>query len=84
MPDTDEALMRQNAALTRQMLEWIASGSRSYAEVLDTWRSTCPRHTVWEDAVIAGLVDHGGRRDSIVGLTPAGLATLKETSKVRL
>lgn len=76
MADSDEALARQNAALTRQMLEWIAAGPHTYAETMDVWHSTCPRHTIWEDAVIAGLVNHQGRSDSFVRLTPAGEALL--------
>ena len=41
---------RSHDALTLQMLDWIADGTYSYAEVLDVWRSSCPRLTIWEDA----------------------------------
>jgi hypothetical protein len=37
------------------------NGSRrraAHAEVIDTWRTSCPRLTVWEDAVERGLVAH--------------------------
>ena len=63
MPDNAGQLERQNAALTMQLLEWIAGAPRSYSEALETWRSSCPRHTIWEDALEAGLVacDPGGR-----------------------
>ncbi len=44
-------------ALTLQMLESIASRPRSYAEVLDAWRTSCPRLAVWEDACADGLLD---------------------------
>lgn len=47
-----------NQALTVQLLEWIAAGDRTYAEVLETWHSTCPRLTIWEDACIDGLIDY--------------------------
>ncbi len=77
MADSDEALEHQNRALTRQMLEWIAAHAPTYAEVLETWHSSCPRHTIWEDAVLAGLVDHDGRRDGVVHLTAAGKALLE-------
>ena len=58
-------------ALTLQFLEWVASDRRSHAEVIDTWRSSCPRLSIWEDALLAGLVryDAVGRT---VELTPAG------------
>jgi hypothetical protein len=41
---------------TLQLLEWIDERQRSYAETMDAWRSSCPRLTVWEDAVADGLV----------------------------
>jgi hypothetical protein len=44
------------SALTIQMLEWLAERPRSYAETLEAWRTSCPRLTIWEDAVTDGLV----------------------------
>jgi hypothetical protein len=44
-------------ALTRQMLEWIAARPRDRAEVMETWRTSCPRLSIWEDACIDGLID---------------------------
>ena len=76
MPDTHEQLRHQNAALTRQLLEWIASAPHTYAEALETWRSSCPRHTIWEDALEEGLVDCGPDEAGILALTPAGRARL--------
>src|SRR5262249_32104324 len=46
------------ALLTRELLEWIANRPRTYADVLDAWRSSCPRLSIWEDACIDGLVDY--------------------------
>jgi hypothetical protein len=43
-------------APTLQLLEWIDERQRSYAETMEAWRSSCPRLTVWEDAVADGLV----------------------------
>jgi hypothetical protein len=43
-------------APTLQLLEWVDERQRSYAETMDAWRSSCPRLTVWEDAVADGLV----------------------------
>ena len=45
-------------ALTRQMLEWISSHPKTYAEVLEVWRTSCPRLSIWEDACIGGLVEY--------------------------
>jgi hypothetical protein len=50
--------MNATRALTRQMLEWIAARPRDRAEVIDAWRTSCPRLSIWEDACIEGLVDH--------------------------
>jgi hypothetical protein len=44
------------AALILDFLDWLAAGPRPYAEVMDAWRTSCPRLTVWEDAVDEGLV----------------------------
>lgn len=44
------------SALTMQMLEWIGEGPRSYAETLEAWKTSCPRLTIWEDAVADGFV----------------------------
>lgn len=56
--------------LTLQLLEWVAERARSYPETIEAWKSSCPRLTIWEDAVAAGLVrvERGG-----VVLTPRGL-----------
>lgn len=60
-------------APTLQLLAWIAERPRSYAETMDAWQSHCPRLTVWEDAIAAGLVEVGRTG---VGLTAGGRAAL--------
>jgi hypothetical protein len=70
MPEAVDLLMLQ-------FLAWVASRQRTYAEAMDAWRSTCPRHTVWEDALMSGLIQVGseGRlQQSEVTLTPRGRA----------
>ena len=44
-------------ALTLQLLQSLAERPRPYAEVLEMWRTSCPRLSIWEDACIDGLVD---------------------------
>src|SRR5689334_3474503 len=78
MPDSDLELATQNAALTRQLLEWIAAAPRTYREALDTWRSSCPRHTIWEDALLAGLIECAPGQQKLA-LTPRGVAVLEGT-----
>ena len=72
MPDSYAELQRQNRELTRQLLEWIDAGERTYAQALEVWRSSCPRHTIWEDALEAGFVDCGRDGDAMLSLTQAG------------
>lgn len=43
-------------ALMCDMLAWIARADQPYAEVMDAWRTSCPRLPVWEDAVERGYV----------------------------
>jgi hypothetical protein len=63
-------------APTLQLLEWIAERPREYPETIEAWRSSCPRLTIWEDALADGLVRvHAGR----VALTPQGEASLAAT-----
>jgi hypothetical protein len=72
MPESTSLLMLE-------FLAWVASRRRSYAETMEAWRSNCPRHTVWEDALADGLVRfEGGNvlREYEVVLTPRGKALL--------
>jgi hypothetical protein len=59
--------------LTVELLVWISSRPRTYAETIEAWRSNCPRDPVWDDALVAGLVQTNGLE---VGLTARGRALL--------
>jgi len=50
--------------LVLDFVEWIAREPRAYAEVVDTWKTSCPRLTIWEDAADRGYVT----RETIAGL----------------
>jgi hypothetical protein len=43
-------------ALVLDLVEWVAREPRLYADVIETWRTSCPRLTIWEDAVDRGYV----------------------------
>jgi len=62
-----------------EFLAWISSRRRTYSETMEAWQSTCPRHTIWEDALIDDLI-HLNRssttRDPEVTLSPRGKALL--------
>jgi hypothetical protein len=70
--------------LMREFLTWVSSRRRTYPEAMEAWRSSCPRHTVWEDALLDGLirVENGGSlHQSEVSLTQRGRALLdRQTS----
>ena len=65
--------------LILDLLEWIGPNPRPYAEVLEAWRTSCPRLPVWEEANAQGLVDHIRERGkpAMVAVSPAGMAKLK-------
>ncbi|WP_043336745.1 hypothetical protein [Belnapia moabensis] len=42
--------------LIRDLVASVATTPRPYREVLEAWRTSCPRLTVWEDAVDGGFV----------------------------
>jgi len=49
--------------LVLDLVEWVAARPRRYSEVIETWRTSCPRLTVWEEALDRGFV----RRANING-----------------
>jgi hypothetical protein len=67
---------------TRELLEWISRGRRSYPEAIEVWQTHCPRHSVWEDALADGLV-RVVRNGSVsqVALTPEGEAALSSVAR---
>jgi hypothetical protein len=74
MPDA--LVLPPSHALTLQFLAWVSGGDRRRADVMDAWQSSCPRLSIWEDALIDGLVRFDGGAGGCVVLTPAGRAML--------
>lgn len=61
--------------LILDLVEWVgAKGRRPYDEVMDAWRTSCPRLPVWETAVDRGyLARHwDDARGAMVLVTDAG------------
>lgn len=71
--------------LVLDLLEWIGRTPRSYAEVMEVWRTSCPRLPVWEDANARGFIDrrHEAGCAAHVALSPAGAAYLDAHRSVR-
>jgi len=61
-------------ALVIDLLEWIGLRPRPYAEVLEAWRTSCPRLPVWEEANTRGFIEqrHETGCAATVSLTAAG------------
>jgi hypothetical protein len=66
-------------AQTRELLLWLEQEPRTYAHAVDVWRTSCPRLSVWEDALADRLIEvvRDGA-DSIVVVTASGRAAVVE------
>lgn len=67
--------------LILDLLAFVASSERPYDEVMEAWRTSCPRLPVWEEANARNLIARvrvGGIAS--VAITEAGLALLKTRS----
>jgi D-3-phosphoglycerate dehydrogenase len=67
-----------NRSLVLDLLEWIGTGQRPYAEVMEAWRTSCPRLSIWEDALEHGFVAcvSPNGAGSMVEVTASGRAFL--------
>jgi hypothetical protein len=71
-------------ALILDLLEWLANGERTYEQVMEAWRTSCPRLTVWEDANDRGLIateQVNGRR--LIRPSTAGFELLQRRAAQR-
>jgi hypothetical protein len=69
--------------LIADLLEWIGPTPRSYAEVQDVWRTSCPKLPLWEDAVDAGLLDSWfeSGQGRLIGVSAAGIELLRSCGR---
>jgi hypothetical protein len=66
-------------SLILDLLEWIANGGKTYDEVMDAWRTSCPKLPVWEEANELGFLAKEAAQDGcIVRITLLGFAFLRE------
>ena len=70
-------------SLILDLLEWIGPNARPYSEVIEAWRTSCPRLPVWEEASDRGLIvsqcELGGET---VSVTPLGTEHLRRYRQV--
>jgi hypothetical protein len=68
--------------LLLDLVEWIAREPRGYAEVMDAWRTSCPKLTIWEDAVDRGFVARERiGAELLVRATPKGWQFLERNGR---
>ena len=73
MPDSVDALVLD-------LLEWIGPRGRPYTEVIEAWRTACPRLPVWEEANARGYIvrEHVAGTNALILVSPDGLALLSQ------
>lgn len=66
-------------SLILDLLEWMGPDPRPYGEVLEAWRTSCPRLSVWEDANDHGFIArrHAPAGGGLVSVSAAGAAHLR-------
>jgi hypothetical protein len=66
--------------LILDLLEWLGPSPRPYSEVLDAWRTSCPRLPVWEEANDRGYVErrHAPGLGQLVSVSEIGAGYLRE------
>jgi len=67
-------------ALILDLLDWVAQRERTYEEVMDAWRTSCPKLPVWEDANDRRLIEI---EKGIVRITASGRALLQQHDRLR-
>jgi hypothetical protein len=64
--------------LVLDLLEWLGPSPRPYPEVLEAWRTSCPRLPVWEEANDQGYIErhHSSGVGQFVSVSEVGAAHL--------
>ena len=65
--------------LVLDLLEWVGREPRPYAEVIEVWRTSCPRLPVWEEANARGFLEHRHQAGSeaLVAVSQLGVTYLR-------
>ena len=69
--------------LLLDLVEWVAKEPRQYADVLEVWRTSCPRLAVWEEAVDRRYVmrEPSEKQKTRIKVTQLGLAFLQTNGR---
>lgn len=67
-------------ALILDLLEWIGPKPRAYSEVIEAWRTSCPRLPVWEEASERGFIErrHEPGTEATVSVSVLGSEFLRK------
>ena len=67
-------------SLVLDLLDWNGNEPRPYAEVMEAWRTSCPKLPIWEEANRRGLLrqSHAPVSPLMVELSESGRALLAE------
>jgi hypothetical protein len=78
MQSVDDAIVE---SLILDLLEWLAIRDRNYHEVMNAWRTSCPKLPIWEEANDRGLVTRVEvNGNTIVRASLSGFALLEQRS----
>ena len=69
--------------LILDLLEWIGPHGRPYAEVIEAWRTSCPRLPVWEEANDRGFIERGHDGDGRIAVSALGMEHLGRNRRSR-
>ncbi len=76
----------ENVSLVADLVSWIAREPKPYRDVMDAWKTSCPRLSIWEDAVDCGFLERELDTDQVpmVRVTEKGLEFLKTQKRQHL
>ena len=71
--------------LILDLLEWIGPNPRPYSEVMEAWRTSCPRLPVWEEANSRGFITriHEAGGSALVSVTASGRDFLDAHGRIK-
>jgi hypothetical protein len=72
-------------ALILDLLEWIGPKARPYREVIEAWRTSCPRLPVWEETNDRGFIEHhqSPGAEAVVSVSALGTKFLAQRRPIR-
>lgn len=84
MIDTTGHTEQHTESLIADLVEWIDTKPRPYVEVMQAWRTSCPRLTIWEDTIDRGYLRRVPDRpgNPMIAVTRGGQAFLRTQGRI--